>query len=93
LYFGAALLGSSGKAYNSGMTRDQVKEILDRVLTWPSDRQEDAARILMEMEAQDASPVRLTDEQVEEVQRRLADPDPKYLTLEEVRERFAHRRA
>ena len=55
------------------MTKDQVKEILDRVLTWPPKRQEDAVRLLSDMEAQDASPYRLTDEQVAEVERRRAD--------------------
>ena len=75
------------------MTKEQVKEILDRVFTWPPERQADAARILTAMEAQDASSLRLTDEQVAEVRRRLADPNPKFLTLEEVRERFARRRA
>ena len=74
------------------MTRDQVKEILDRVLSWPPERQADVARMLTEMEAQDASPLQLTDEQVAEVKRRLADPNPKFVTLEEVRERFARRR-
>jgi hypothetical protein len=75
------------------MTKDQVKAVLDRVLTWPSKRQEDAARVLAEMEAQDTSPYRLTDEQVAEIERRLADPNPRFLTLEEVRGRFALRRA
>jgi hypothetical protein len=75
------------------MTKDQVKEILNRVLSWPPERQADVARMLTEMEAQDASPLRLTDEQVAEVKRRLADPNPKFVTLEEVRERFARRRA
>jgi hypothetical protein len=55
------------------MTNEQVKEILDRVLTWPPRRQEDAARVLTEMEKQDASHYHLTDEQVEEVERRRAD--------------------
>ncbi len=55
------------------MTRQQVKELLDRVLTWPPERQEDAARILAEMERQDTSPYRLTDEQAEEVRRRQRD--------------------
>jgi hypothetical protein len=55
------------------MTKEQVKEILDRVLTWPPKRQEDAARVLSEMEEQDASPYGLTDSQVEEVGRRRAD--------------------
>jgi hypothetical protein len=74
------------------MTRDQVKEILDRVLSWPPERQEDAVRVLTEMEAQDESHLTLTDEQVAEVKRRLAEPNPKFVTLEEVRERFARRR-
>jgi hypothetical protein len=45
------------------------------------------------MEQQDNSPFTLTDEQVAEVERRLAEPNPKFLTLEEVRERFTRRRA
>jgi hypothetical protein len=75
------------------MTRDQVKEILDRVLSWPAERQADVARVVELMEAQDASPYHLTDDQVAEVKRRLAEPNPKFLTLEEVRERFERRRA
>jgi hypothetical protein len=75
------------------MTRDQVKEILDRVLSWPAERQADVARVVELMEEQDASRYHLTDEQVAEVKRRLAEPNPKFLTLEEVRERFARRRA
>jgi hypothetical protein len=55
------------------MTKDQVKEVLDRVLTWPAQRQEDAVRVLVEMEEQDASSYRLTDEQVAEVERRRSD--------------------
>jgi hypothetical protein len=46
------------------MTRDQVKEVLDRVLTWPQKRQEDAVEILKAVEAQDRSDLRLTDEQL-----------------------------
>src|ERR1700680_2395175 len=57
------------------MTRDQVKEILDRVLTWPPERQADGAAIVELMEEQDRSDLRLTDEQVAEVKRRLADPN------------------
>jgi hypothetical protein len=75
------------------MTKEQVKAVLDRVLSWPPERQEEAARVLTRMEEQDASPDQLTDEQLAEVKRRLADPTPKFLTLEEVRERFARRRA
>ncbi len=75
------------------MKKAQIKAVLDRVLTWPPERQEDAARVLTEMEEQDRTDLRLTEEQVAEVERRLADPSPKFLTLEEVRARFTHRRA
>jgi hypothetical protein len=75
------------------MTRDQVKKILDRVLSWPTERQADIARVVELMEEQDASRYHLSEEQVAEVERRLAEPNPKFLTLEEVRERFVRRRA
>jgi hypothetical protein len=55
------------------MTKEQVKEILDRVLTWPPERQEDAARVLTTMEEQDTTPYRLSDEQAREVERRRVD--------------------
>jgi hypothetical protein len=55
------------------MMRKDIKEVLDRVLTWPTDRQEDAARVLVEMEEFDASDYRLSDDQVSEVERRVSD--------------------
>jgi hypothetical protein len=70
------------------MSKEQVKAVLDRVLTWPSERQEDAAKLLMLMESQDESVYRLTDEQVEEVRRRVADPNARRLFVAEVRERI-----
>ena len=70
------------------MTRAQVKEILDRVLTWPPERQEDAARVLREMEEQDGSSLRLSADQVAEVRRRLSDPSPLTITAEDVFRRF-----
>ena len=73
------------------MSKEQVKVILDRVLTWPSERQEDAAKVLMLMESADESVYRLTDEQVEEVRRRQADPNPRRLTLDEFKERLRRR--
>jgi hypothetical protein len=73
------------------MSKEQVKAILDRVLTWPEQRPDDAAKVLMLMEASDQSTYRLTDEQVAEVGRRLADPNPRRLTLDEFKERLARR--
>jgi hypothetical protein len=74
------------------MTKEQVKAVLERVLSWPPERQADVVHVIERMEEQDKSPLRLSDEQVAEVERRLADPNPRFLTLEEVREHFAHRR-
>lgn len=73
------------------MTKDQVKEILDRVLTWPPTRQEDVAHVVELMEEQDKSDVHLTDEQAAEVRRRLAEANPKTLTLAEFNERLRRR--
>jgi hypothetical protein len=73
------------------MSKEQVKAVLDRVLTWPSERQEDAAKVLLLMESADESVYRLTDEQVAEVGRRLADPNPRRLTLDEFKERLRQR--
>jgi hypothetical protein len=70
------------------MTKDQIIAVLDRVRTWPAERQEDAARVLLEMEAQDSSAYQLTDEQLAEVRRRRAQESPKRIPAEEVFKRF-----
>jgi hypothetical protein len=70
------------------MKKDQISAVLERVRTWSSERQEDAARLLLEMEAQDASPYHLTEQQLTELRRRRAKPDPKYISLAEARKRF-----
>jgi len=61
------------------------------VLTWPSERQEDAAKALMLTESQDESVYRLTDEQVEEVRRRRTDQNAPRLTPDEFKERLYRR--
>jgi hypothetical protein len=71
------------------MTTKALKEAIDRAQHWPKERQDEAAKMLLEMEAQDTSGYRLTDEQVAEVERRLADPNPRFLTLAEVRARLS----
>ena len=73
------------------MTRDQVKAVLDRVLTWPPERQEDAVEILKAVEEQDASDLRLSDEQLAEVRRRRAKSDPDRIPFDEVFRRFRAR--
>jgi hypothetical protein len=70
------------------MTREQVKEILDSVLTCPPDRQEDAAEILMSIEVQAMSDYSLDDEQFAKLRRRRAEENPKTLTLAELDKRL-----
>src|SRR3954447_22689437 len=84
----AAVFPSAKPCYGATMTKEQVKEILDRVLTWPRERQEDAAEILLSIEAQDKSGYRLTDQQLAELRRRRAEKNPKTLTLAEFDERL-----
>jgi hypothetical protein len=70
------------------MTKEQVKAILDRVLTWPPERQADVAHVVEVMEEQDKSELRLTEEQAAEVRRRLANPSERRIPAEEVFKRF-----
>jgi hypothetical protein len=77
--------------YNARMTRDQVKEILDRVLSWPAQRQADVAHMVELMEEQDSSALRLSDEQLAEVRRRRAENNPKTITLAELNVRLRRR--
>jgi hypothetical protein len=46
---------------------------------------------LLLMESADESVYRLTDEQVDEVRRRQADPNPRRLTLDEFKDRLRQR--
>jgi hypothetical protein len=73
------------------MTRQQVKELLDRVLTWPPERQADLAEVARLMEQQDKSALGLTKEQAAEVDRRLADASFRTLTLAELNEHLRRR--
>ena len=73
------------------MTKEQVKEILARVLTWPPERQEDVAHVLELVEKQDNSALQLTDEQAAEVRRRVADVNAATVTLAEFNARLRRR--
>jgi len=73
------------------MTKEQVKQVLDRILTWPPERQADAVRMVELMEEQDNSPLGLSDEQLAEVRRRRAKKNPKYVSLNQARKRFRDR--
>jgi hypothetical protein len=73
------------------MTKQQVKEILDRVLTWPLERQADLAQVAKIMETQDQSGLTLSEEQVAEVKRRLDQDDAKTITLAEFNKHLRRR--
>lgn len=73
------------------MTKKQMKEILDRVLNWPPERQADIARVVKLMEEQDNTKLRLSNEQAAELRRRLTEKSPKSMTLAEFNKRLRHR--
>jgi hypothetical protein len=80
--------GGATICYNAAMTRDQLKAILDRVLSWPPERQADVAHVVEIMEEQDNSEVGLSDAQAEEVRRRLANPSKETIPADEVFKRY-----
>jgi predicted transcriptional regulator len=45
------------------MTKDQINAVLQRVHTWPEEQQAYAAEVLLMIEAQDRTPLRLSDEE------------------------------
>ena len=55
------------------VNKAQIDNILDRVRTWPEERQEDAARILLAMEGEDNGVYRLSDEERAEIRLALAE--------------------
>jgi hypothetical protein len=44
-----------------------LQDVIERVRQWPEDRQDDAARLLLDLEAQQGNAYRLTPEQAKEV--------------------------
>jgi hypothetical protein len=71
------------------MTREQVKEILDHVLTWPADEQEKIAQLVCVIEQLRAGDD-ITDEEWEIIEKRAARRD--LATDEEVEEVFSRYR-
>jgi hypothetical protein len=66
------------------MTKERVKELLDRVLTLPPERQADVAQVVEFKEAPDNQSLGLSEAQAAEVRRRLANPSPNHVSAEDV---------
>jgi hypothetical protein len=73
------------------MTTKALEKAIERAQSWPDERQDDAARMLLEMEAQMTSPYRLTDEQLAEIRRRRAVKNPETISLAELDSRLRRR--
>jgi putative addiction module component (TIGR02574 family) len=65
-----------------------LEQAVARVRELPEEEQDAMAEALFAHLIGNQVHYRLTDEQVEEVERRLAEPAPRFLTLEEVRIHF-----
>jgi hypothetical protein len=57
------------------MTREQVKEILERVMSWPRDHQEQAAQMLLLLEGQEGEMYHSSDDEWEAIQEGLAQAE------------------
>ena len=64
-----------------------LQTILDRIDTWPPERQETAAELLASLEARDDD-LQVSDEDLAESDRRIADVKAPTMSLEEFRHEF-----
>ena len=49
------------------MTKEQIEAVFDRARTWPQERQELAAELLMLLEAQETGPIHVSDDELEAI--------------------------
>jgi hypothetical protein len=62
-----------------------LQSILDRLDSWPEARREAAAELLASLEARDTDDLQVSDADLAEIERRLAEPDAPSMTFEEFR--------
>ena len=60
-----------------------LKEVMRRAETWPKERQEEAARLLLEMEARDATIYQLSDEEAADIDEALKEVERGEVASEE----------
>lgn len=76
------------------MTRDQIDAVLDRVHSWPKERREDAARLLLAMEAEGTEPYALSSEERADLEAALEEVARGEIASEtEVQAAFSRHRA
>ena len=57
------------------MSKHDVRKVFERVLTWPPDRQEEAAEMLLALEAREGEFYQPTEEEWSAIQRGLREAD------------------
>lgn len=55
------------------MTKAEIDAVFERVRTWPPERQEDAVRLLLEMEAQGTEVYELSPEELADIEEGMAE--------------------
>jgi len=55
------------------MTKDQIDAVLDRVKTWPPERQEDAVKVLLQMEAAGTEVYELSEAELADIEEGLRE--------------------
>jgi predicted transcriptional regulator len=55
------------------MTKEQIDSVLERVRSWPVARQEDAAQLLLAMEAQGSKPYSLSEDERADIEAALEE--------------------
>ena len=70
------------------MTKQDVRAVLERVLSWPPDQQVEAAELLLALEARDGEFYHPTDEEWAAVQEGLAEAERDEFVPDEEMEKF-----
>jgi predicted transcriptional regulator len=65
------------------MTKTEIDAVLERVRTWPPDRQEDAVRVLLEIEAEGTAFYELSEEELADIEEGLKEIERGEVATEE----------
>ncbi len=71
------------------MTKEQIDAIFERVRSWPLERQEDAAEVLLTLERQGTDVYELSDDEIAEIELALEEAERgEFATDEEMKALF-----